>query len=77
MKTKPVECGQIIKHNGRLCEVVGYTTDKNVFLKVLFEQDKDKCPHCGKPVETEISEVENCLNWIENVEAVKTAEKLE
>lgn len=76
METKPTEIGEIVRHGGRLCEIIGYATNKVVFLRVLREEDKDKCRHCGEPIETKICEVENCPNWQENVEPVKTVSSL-
>jgi len=76
MKTQPVKAGEIIRHKGRLCEIIGYATDKVVFMRVLRDEDKDKCPHCEKPIPTDIDEVENCLNWQENVEPVETINPL-
>jgi hypothetical protein len=43
--------------NGKLVEEVGGAYSPVVFLKVLNDEDKDKCPHCGKPVPTEITSV--------------------
>ncbi len=44
-------------YDGKLVEEVGGAYDHVVFLKVLNDEDKDKCPHCGKPVPTEIVSV--------------------
>jgi hypothetical protein len=65
---------RILKFGGKLVEEIGRTLkgDSVVFLKYIREEDKDKCPHCGKPIEKEISIVEGCRNWNEAVEGVET-----
>lgn len=48
--------------DGKLVEEVGGAYEPVVFLKVLNDEDKDKCPHCGKPVPTEIVSVVSSAN---------------
>ena len=36
------------------------------------EEDKDKCPHCSKPIEIQHDIVEGCLNWQTETEPVET-----
>ena len=43
--------------NGKLVEEVGGAYSPVVFLNVLKDEDKDTCPHCGKPIPTEIVSV--------------------
>jgi hypothetical protein len=43
--------------DGKLVEEVGGAYSPVVFLRVLNDEDKDKCPHCSKPVPTEIVSV--------------------
>lgn len=70
---KLITGSEILKHRGRLCEVIGYTEgNKVVYMRVLRDEDKDKCPHCNKPIETNIDIVENCRNWETDIEPVKT-----
>ena len=57
-------------YDGKLVEEVGGAYEPVVFLKVLNDEDKDKCPHCGKPVPTEIVSVVSSPNhqsWIKGV----------
>ena len=64
---------RILKYNKKLVEEVGHTRgEKVVFLKYVKEEDKEKCPHCSKPIDTEISIVEGCLNWDESIRGVDT-----
>lgn len=48
--------------NGKLVEEVGIAYDPVVFLNVLKDEDKNKCPHCGKPIPTEIVSVVSSPN---------------
>lgn len=43
--------------NGKLVEEVGGISSPAVFLNVIRDEDKDKCPHCDKPIPTEIVSV--------------------
>ncbi|MDP3726297.1 MAG: hypothetical protein Q8R36_03820 [bacterium] len=43
--------------NGKLVEEVGGAYSPVVFLRVINDNDKDTCPHCGKPIPTEIISV--------------------
>ena len=43
--------------DGKLVEEVGGAYDPVVFLNVLKDEDKNKCPHCNKPIPTEIVSV--------------------
>ena len=64
---------KIYTYKGKLVEEIGYTTDQKVcFLRYVKEEDKDKCPHCSKPIDTEISIVEGCRNWREEIKGVDT-----
>ena len=65
---------RILQYNNKLVEEVGHTRAGNsvVFLKYIKEEDKEKCPHCGKPIDSEISIVEGCRNWNESVKSVDT-----
>lgn len=63
---------RILKYNGKLVEEVSHVTDnKVVFLRYIRNEDKPKC-ECGRPIDEEISIVENCLNWKERVTGVDT-----
>lgn len=53
--------------DGKLVEEVGGANDPIVFLKVLNDEDKDKCPHCNKPIPTEIVSVICSKNHQEKV----------
>ncbi len=59
--------------DGKLVEEVGGASSPVVFLKVLNDEDKDRCPHCGKPVPTEIVSVVNSPN---HQSVVKETDKL-
>lgn len=64
---------RIFKYKNKLVEEVSYVSnEKVVFLKYIKEEDKEKCPHCQKPLDTTIDIVENCLNWKEDVKPVDT-----
>jgi len=64
---------RILKYNNKLVEEIGSVDGKKVvFLKYIREEDKEKCPHCNKPIDTEINIVEGCLNWLEEVSGVDT-----
>ena len=64
---------RIYKYKGKLVEEVSKTTGLNVsYFKYLKDEDKDKCPHCNKPLDIEKNIVENCLNWQTEVEEVDT-----
>jgi len=65
---------RIFKFGGKLVEEMGHTLrgDSVVFMRYIKEEDKEKCPHCGKPIDKEISIVEGCRNWNNAVEKVET-----
>ena len=64
---------RILKYKGKLVEETSYVNnEKVVFLRYIREEDMDKCPHCGKPINSEISIVEDCPNWKENIDGVET-----
>jgi len=64
---------RIFKIGGKLVEEIGYVTNQKVVLyKYLRDEDKDKCPHCDKPIEIQHDIVEGCLNWDTSVEGVDT-----
>lgn len=44
-------------YNGKLVEEIGGAYEPVVFLNVIKDEDKDKCPHCDKPIPTEIVSV--------------------
>lgn len=56
--------------NRKLVEEVGRAYSPVVFLQVLKDEDKDKCPHCGKPIPTEIVSVVSSPNHKEYVKQV-------
>lgn len=56
--------------NEKLVEEVYRTYSPVVFLKVLKDEDKDKCPHCGKPIPTGIVSVISSPNHKEYVKEV-------
>ena len=63
---------RILTYNGKLVEEVGYTTGvKIVFLRYVKQEDMPKC-ECGRPIDKEISIVEGCLNWENEVRGVDT-----
>lgn len=66
---------RILRYNGKLVEEISSVENKKVvWLRYLKEDDKEKCPHCGKPLETTIDIVENCPNWNERINGVETDE---
>ncbi len=63
---------RILTYNGKLVEEIGHTLgDKVVFLRYIRQEDMPKC-ECGRPIDKEISIVENCRNWKERVKGVDT-----
>lgn len=48
--------------DGKLVEDVGGAFDEVVFLQVLKDDDKDKCPHCNGPIPTKIVSVVSSPN---------------
>ena len=66
---------RIFKYKNKLVEEVGSTSGvKVIYFKYLKDEDKDKCPHCGKPIDKELNIVENCLNYQSEVKPVETVE---
>lgn len=63
---------RILTYGGKLVEEVGHTrNDKVVFLRYVRKEDMPKC-ECGRPIDKEISIVEDCLNWKEEIKGVDT-----
>jgi len=62
---------RILKYNDKLVEEVGHTSDKVVFLRYVKTEDMPKC-ECGRPIDKEISIVENCPNWKSDIKGVET-----
>lgn len=63
---------RILKYKGKLVEEIGYTEGvKVVFLKYIRDEDKPKC-RCGEPIDEQISIVEGCPNWNEDIKPVET-----
>ena len=48
--------------DGKLVEEVASAYEPVVFLKLLNDEDKDKCPHCNKPIPTQIVSVVSSPN---------------
>jgi hypothetical protein len=68
-----IKLGSIVKYGEKICEIVSYVTERTViYMKPLKDTDKNKCEHCGKPVDTTFDLVENCLTWNEEVKPVNT-----
>jgi hypothetical protein len=66
---------RIFKYKDKLVEEVGTTTnEKVIYFKYLKDEDKQKCPHCCKPLDTELNIVENCLNYLSEVKLVDTVD---
>lgn len=53
--------------DGKLVEEVGGAV---VFLNVIKDEDKDKCPHCGKPIPTEIVSVTTSPNHLSKAKPI-------
>jgi hypothetical protein len=65
MKTvKPLD---IVKFKGKICEVIGFATDKVVFLRPV---NSKPCPHCHEI--KEYAEVESSRYFQNEVGAVET-----
>lgn len=63
---------RILKYGGKLVQEIGFTTDvKVVFLRYLKQEDMPKCK-CGEPIDKEISIVEDCKIWKEEITGVDT-----
>lgn len=64
---------RILKYKNKLVEEIAHTErEKVVILKYLREEDKDKCPHCDKPIDREIIIIEGCRNWETDIKGVET-----
>jgi hypothetical protein len=63
---------KIYTFDGKLVEEVGGAYSRVVFLNVLKDEDKDKCPHCGKPIPTEIVSVVSSPNHEQKARPVET-----
>jgi hypothetical protein len=63
---------KIYKYNKKLVEEVGGAYSPVVFLNVLKDEDKDKCPHCGKPIPTEFTVVVESPNYKSMAEPIDT-----
>ena len=61
---------QIGTYGGKLVEEVGGAYERVVFLKVLNDEDKDKCPNWGKQVPTEIVSVVSSPNHQSRIKGV-------
>lgn len=63
---------RVLSYRGKLVKEVGYVTgEKVVFLKYISQDDMPKC-ECGRPIDKEISIVENCPNWKAEITGVNT-----
>lgn len=61
------KAGAIIKYQGKLCEVLSYTTEKTLFIREIGAKP---CEMCGET--KEYSEVESSPNFQERAEPVET-----
>jgi hypothetical protein len=55
---------------GKVVEVVGIAEGKMIIMNVLEDRQKDKCPHCGEPIPTEVSALEHSPHFQESAEAI-------
>jgi len=51
--------GVVLLFEGKLVKVVGTGEGKTIHMQVISDEDKDKCPHCGKPIPTELAFLEH------------------
>ena len=58
--------------DGKLVEEVGSAYEHVVFLQVIKDEDKDKCPHCYKPIPTEIVSVVSSPNHRAKAKPIET-----
>ena len=66
---------RIFKFNNKLVEEVSHVEGhKVIFFQYLKEEDKDKCPHCQKPIDIQHDIVEGCLNFVSSVKPVDTVD---
>jgi hypothetical protein len=63
---------KIYKYDEKLVEEIGGAYEPVVFLNVLKDEDKDKCPHCGKPIPTEIVSVVSSPNYQKMAKSIDT-----
>ena len=63
---------KIYKYKDKLVEEVGGAYDPVVFLNVLKDGDKDKCPHCNKPIPTEYTVVVSSPNYRTKAKPIET-----
>ncbi len=71
---KRAEAGAILKYDGIIYQVVGYTEEKTLILRPLEDNKKIVCPHCGKEIgiKEDRTEVESCRNFQNSAEPVDT-----
>lgn len=71
---KKVEGGEIILYKGQPAIIIGYSPvgTKDVIIKPLTDEGKNKCHNCGEPQTTQFHIIEGCNLWNESVEPVKT-----
>jgi hypothetical protein len=68
-----IPLGGIVKYGDKICEVISYVSEGVVvYMKPLKDSDKNKCEHCGKPIDTTFDVVQDCLTWKEEIKPVKT-----
>ena len=59
-------------YNEKLCEEISRAASPTIELRVLSDEQKNKCPHCRKPIETVFSVVEDSPNFKQYAKAVET-----
>jgi hypothetical protein len=59
----------------KLVENVGGAYNPVIFLQVLKDEDKDRCPHCNKPIPTEIVSVVSSPNHKEYYQEIVLPEQ--
>lgn len=60
----------------KLVENIGGAHSPVVFLKVLKDKDKNRCPHCNKPIDTEIVSVVSSPNHAEYYQEIEMSNPL-
>lgn len=63
---------KIYKYDNKLVEEIGKALSPVVFLNVLKDDDKDKCPHCNKPIPTEYTVVVDSPNYRSMAKKIET-----
>jgi hypothetical protein len=57
-----------ILYNNKLCRLIGIGNGRIFHLEYIEDKDKNKCPHCGLPIETRFNLLEHSLLFQNGIE---------